>query len=314
MRIFTKVVEAGSFTKAAKQLSIPKSTVSRRVANLEDHLQVRLLQRTTRKLTLTAAGQLYFARTARVIEELHQAEIALEELQKDPRGLLRITIPSDLGGIFVRLISEFQERYPLVEVAAFSTGRRVDLVAEGYDVALRGGVLSDSSLVSKKIIDTRLGIFASTKYLNKKGRPTTLAELKNHTCLTWGTEKTEAVWTLTGPKGEESVTVSGPLGSNDFGLLVGGCEVGMGLALLPSFEASELVSIGRLERVLPEFIGAFGGLYAVYPSARHLSPKVRAFIDFSAQWFNDCSNLVRGEGEGARAGSGGKGACTRSKG
>lgn len=292
VRLFTKVVEAGSFTKAAAQLGIPKSTVSRRVGDLEDRLGVRLLQRTTRKLTLTDAGQLYFSRTARAIEELRQAEVALEEMQRDPRGLLRVTLPSDMSGIAARLIQGFQKEFPLVQVFVFATGRRVDLVAEGYDLALRAGVLTDSSLVSKKLLDSRLGIFASPSYLKQHAAPKTIADVQDHACLCWGTENAEATWSLNGPNGQEKVHVSGPLASNDFSLLISACDNGMGLALLPTFEANQLVTSERLERVLPAYQGGAGGLYAMYPSARHLSPKVRVFIDFAAEWLSDCTNLL----------------------
>ncbi|MEN9578565.1 MAG: hypothetical protein RJA70_1574, partial [Pseudomonadota bacterium] len=189
MRIFTKVVEAGSFTRAAKLLSLPKSTVSRRVAELEQALGARLIQRTTRSLTLTQAGELYFSHTVRAVEELQLAKLALEEMQNEPRGTLRLTTPGDMSGMIPRLIGAFQRAYPHVSVVIFATGRRVDLVAEGYDLAIRAGRLPDSTLVSKKLFDSALCLCASPSYLDRHGTPATIADLKSHNFLCFGTEK-----------------------------------------------------------------------------------------------------------------------------
>jgi DNA-binding transcriptional LysR family regulator len=294
VRIFTKVAEAGSFTRAAQLLGMPKSTVSRRVAELEDKLNVLLIQRSTRRLTLTPAGQLYFERTSRAIADLKQAEVALEEMRGEPRGMLRITTPSDMAGLVPRLIGEFRKDYPLVQLVVFSTARRVDLIAEGYDLALRAAArLSDSTMFSKKIIDTRFGTFASPAYLTEHGTPQTPADLEKHDCLTFGTETLNAEWNLLHTETTEStgIHVAGSLASNDHNFLMGACLRGLGIAFLPTFEASRQVAQGRLVRVLPSYTSEFGSLYAVYPSGRHVSPNVRAFVDFSANWFNASENL-----------------------
>lgn len=294
VRIFTKVAEAGSFTKAAQMLDMPKSTVSRRVAELEDKLNVLLIQRSTRKLSLTPAGQLYFERTSRAIADLRQAEVALEEMRGEPRGLLRITTPSDMAGLLPRLIADFRQEYPLVQLVVFSTGRRVDLIAEGYDMALRAAArLSDSSMFSKKIMDTRFGTFASPGYLKENGTPHTPADLEKHDCLTFGTETLNAEWNLFHTETAQStkIHVSGSLASSDHNFLMGACLRGLGIAFLPTFEPSRYVTEGRLVRVLPSYTSEFGSLYAVYPSGRHVSPNVRAFVDFSADWFNASENL-----------------------
>lgn len=294
VRIFTKVAEAGSFTQAARLLDIPKSTVSRRVAELEDKLKVLLIQRSTRKLTLTAAGQLYFERTSRAIADLKDAETALEEMRGEPRGLLRITTPSDMTGLIPRLLGDFGEKYPLIELIVFSTGRRVDLVAEGYDVALRAAQkLADSTMFSKKILETRFGAYASPSYLEKHGTPLTPSELEKHNCLTFGTDTLNGEWSLRHTPTNELVVVrvSGKIASNDLAFLMGACVRGLGVAFLPTFEPNRLVVQGRLVRVLPEYRNEFGHLYAVYPSGRHVSPNVRAFVDFAAEWFNETENL-----------------------
>lgn len=294
VRIFTKVAEAGSFTKAARLLDMPKSTVSRRVAELEDKLNVLLIQRSTRTLTLTPAGQLYFDRTSRAIADLKQAEIALQEMQGEPRGVLRITTPSDMTGLIPRLLGDFVETFPDVQVTVFSTGRRVDLIAEGYDLALRAtSRLPDSNMFAKKIIDTRFGAFASPGYLEKRGSPRTPSDLGEHDCLIFGTENTSDEWTLVHSETHEALTVpvSGKIASNDIAFLTGACLRGLGVAFLPTFEPSRHVFEKRLVRVLPEYRNDFGALYAVYPSGRHVSPNVRAFVNFAAKWFSESENL-----------------------
>ncbi len=295
VRIFTKVAEAGSFTKAAQLLDMPKSTVSRRVAELEDELNVLLIQRSTRKLTLTHAGQLYFERTSRAIDDLNQAKLALDEMQAGPRGVLRLTVPSDMSGLLPRLIRDFRTRYENVELVIFSTGRRVDLIAEGYDVALRAAPrLSDSTMHSKKIMDTRFGVFASPEYLEKHGTPTTPEELTSHECLTFFVEGMEhRQWDLHHALSGKNIPipVSGTLSSNDLTLLMGACENGLGIAFLPTFEPELLVTKKRLIRLLPDYTSEFGALYAVYPTSRHVSPNVRAFVDFASEWFSECNNV-----------------------
>lgn len=294
IRIFTKVVEAGSFTKAARQLSIPKSTVSRRVGELEDSLGVLLLHRTTRKLNLTHAGEIYFARTSRVIEELKSAETALHELQSEPRGLLRITTPSDLSSAVFELIAEFQDAFPEIKVIVFSTGRRVDLISEGYDVALRAGQLEDSTLVSRRLLRINLALFASPSYLRAHPGIESPQDLSRHQCLIFSTEGTETVWKLQGPDGPVEVPVSGRLATRDFILIRTAALLSQGIAFMPELSAARALEEGSLVRVLPEYLSGESNLYAVYPSLRHLSPKVRAFVDFAAEWFSARLNQCQG--------------------
>ncbi len=284
IRIFTKVVEAGSFTRAAAQLSIPKSTVSRRVSELEDALGIRLLQRTTRKLNLTDAGRLYFSRTAQLLSELQETEVALSRLQAEPQGILRITTPGDLAGTLPDLLAHFQETYPKVEVIVFNTGRRVDLVAEGYDLALRAGTLADSSLVFKRLYRTHLSLYASPRYVKEHEPIRSLSDLSRHNCLIFSVDQLTAQWELYGPRGSERVEVSGRLASKDFTLLRGAAVQHQGIAFMPNFGAQTYLEAGSLVRVLPDYKSQESSLYAVYPSARLLAPKVRAFIDFASNW------------------------------
>jgi DNA-binding transcriptional LysR family regulator len=252
VRIFTQVVESGSFTKAAKQLSMPKSTVSRRVGQLEDRLGVLLLQRTTRSLSLTHAGEIYFSRTSRIIDEIEDAEAAVHELQTEPRGLLRVTTPGDFGGVLPGLIAGFQERYPLVNLVVFPTGRRVDLVAEGYDLALRAGSVSDSSLVSRTLLRSHLSLFASPDYLKDHDPICHPSDLSNHRCVIFGRDGVEARWRLIGPDGPLEVEVSGRLAVQDFEILRATVLGGAGVAFMPHLSGSEQLREGRLVHLLPD--------------------------------------------------------------
>lgn len=286
VRIFTQVVESGSFTKAARHLSMPKSTVSRRVGELEDRLGVLLLQRTTRSLRLTHAGEIYFSRTSRIMDDLEHAEAALHELQSEPRGLLRLTTPGDFNGTFPDLLGAFQEKYPLVKLVVFPTGRRVDLVTEGYDLALRAGFLSDSSMVSRTLLRSHMGLFASPEYLKQHDPICHPEDLTKHRCVIFSEENVEARWQLVGPDGPVDVNVSGRLAIKDFDMLRAATVRGEGVALMPNLVGAQPVQHGQLVRVLPTYKGIEDILSAVYPSSRHLSPKVRVFIDFAAEWLS----------------------------
>ncbi len=280
--VFARVVEAGGFSAAAKRLGLPKSTVSRRVARLEKDLGARLLQRTTRKLSLTDAGSVYYGHCNRVLNELDAAQRTVSNLQDSPRGVLRVTAPNDVGFVFLGdLVAEYQAKYPEVQVVAELSTRHVDLVAEGFDVALRGGNLRDSSLVARKLNRSRSRLFASSKYLKRYGTPKKPEDLAEHRCLLVGHNVLNSTWSLRGPKGDVQVDVSGSISSNDYGFLKRAALAGSGIANLPRTVCPAKES---LQRVLPEFSGAETGLYAVYPTAHQLSPKVRSFIDMAAKF------------------------------
>lgn len=279
VRVFVQVVQSRSFTGAARQLGLPKSTVSRRIAQLEQQLGVRLLHRTTRTLHLTDVGELYYARAERVITELEAAERDVLAMQAVPRGRLRITAPADLRYL-ARLITGFQERHPEVEVFASLTQRTVDLVGEGFDLGLRAGRLSDSSLVAKKLADLRSGLFASPTYLARKGTPQSLSELSEHACALFSRRDTRGEFRLLDERGHSvTVPVTAAIAGDDFGFLRDAALCHAGIALLPFFLGAPEVDAGTLQRVLPSYEGRRSALNAVYPSPEHLTPKVRAFID-----------------------------------
>jgi DNA-binding transcriptional LysR family regulator len=279
--VFVRVVETGSFTLAARELGMPKSAVSRRVARLEQALGVRLLQRTTRRVTLTDAGTNYHRQAARALTTLSEASAAVSLEQEEPRGLVRLTAPADLTPeLFGAWIAEFCARYPLVQVELDLTQRRVDLIAEGYDFALRAGVLADSSFIARKIVSSSLVLAASPGYLEKRGTPRRPSDLEGHACLMFRAQNGRSRWTLTGPKGEVSVDVTGPVIVNAPAFAAVLARAGAGIGLVPDHEIGKDLADGRLVSVLPGYSIAGGGLYLVYPAARHVPQRVVLLREF----------------------------------
>lgn len=278
--LFVKVIDAGSFRGAARALGVPKSTVSRRIAALEERLGARLLQRTTRRLGLTDAGVAYHRQAAQAISVLDDAERAVSALQEAPRGPLRVTAPVLFGVLFLPdLVAEFLDRYPEVQLSLDLTDRNVDLVEEGYDVAIRAGALADSSFVAHKLGGTPFQLFASPAYLRARGTPTRVEDLAEHDCLVLGTQ-TQAVWPFRGARRAHQVAVRGRLAANNFLLLRDAAIAGLGICRIPGFLAIEAVRRGRLVTVLDGEQQDPTPMSVLYPSARHVSPKVRAFVGF----------------------------------
>lgn len=276
--VFTRVVQAGSFTAAARALGMPKSTVSRKVSDLEERLKARLLQRTTRKLSLTDAGRMYFDYGVRIVGELEAAEAAVGSLQEQPRGLLRITAPLHsewLGD----LVAEFMKRNPEVQVELHCTGRTVDLVEERYDLGIRAGALADSSLVARRLGSATWLLAASPAYLRRRRHPRTPDDLKRHDCLLFGAGSTAVDVHL--HRGAESVqvAVSPRLVVDDFDILCKAATAGLGIALLPAFHCAEALRSNRLERVLRDWSPPPTPVHVVYPTARHVSAKVKSFLE-----------------------------------
>ena len=282
--VFARVVELGSFTAAAKQLGLPKSSVSRSIVRLEDELGVRLLQRTTRTLHLTEAGQAYYERVRVSLTGLEEAASAATNLSAELRGTVRMSAPANLGTLALgELIARFVRKYPLVHIELSLSSRFVDLVAEGFDLALRAGKLADSSLVARKIGSDYLGIFASPAYLRRRGRPKTLADLTEHDCVLFRGTHGKSDWLLSGPQGEERVTVRGPLNVDEMAFAQEAVSAGLGIALLPMFGVRLAAARGALPlpaRLLPEYSGGGASLSIVSPSARFESASVTAFRDF----------------------------------
>ncbi len=289
MLVFTQVVAEGSFTAAARALGMPKSTVSRRVSELEKRLGARLLHRTTRKLSLTDVGREYHARAARIVEQLQEAEALVQETQAEPTGTLKLTAPADLAMEFLSgLLSEFTARYPKVSIMLDLSQRLVDMVEEGFDLALRAGTMRDSSLVARRITRGRSHLFASPEYIGCRGEPKTLDELGDHDSVLMG-KHLSTTWRLLRRKRLYDVRVSGRIVATEYPFVRHAAIDGMGVALLPDRMVAPDVAAGRLCKVLPEYTTEEFGLWIVYPSARHLPAKARVFIDFVSERMGDAT-------------------------
>lgn len=279
--VFVRVVQAGSFSAAARQLGLPTSTISTRVARLEKRLGVTLLQRTTRKLNLTEAGALYFEHASMGLGYLLEAEAALDEARQQPQGVLKVTAPADLGDVLLgSLIAQMQQTYPALSLELMLTQSYVDLVAEGVDVAIRTGELRDSSLIAKSLGTIQWALFASPNYLQEAGQIATPTDLAQHQCVQF-TSMGRHHWEL--QRGTTAIRV--PLAArtlvNSIGVVRAMAESGQGVALLPTFICQPTVQAGGLQRVLPEWRGQADAVHLVYPKQRFMPPKLRGFIDLA---------------------------------
>lgn len=279
--IFVKVVDQGGFTAAARALGLPKSSVSRSVSLLEEELGVRLLQRSTRKVRMTEQGSAFYERASRGIAGVEDAALAVSDMQSAVRGVIRITSPVDIGvWLLEPLISRFALAHPGVHVEAVLTTRIVDMVEDGFDLAVRAGPLRDGSLIARKMSPIQAGLFASTAYLERKGTPTSVADLARHDCVLFRPARGRSTWTLSGPKGDESVEVTGPVGVDDFAFVRGAVVSGVGIGLLPTFLCRASVGGDELTRVLPGHVLAGSQLHLVYPSSRYLPHRVAVLRDY----------------------------------
>ena len=274
--VFARVVQAGSFTRAAAQLGQPKSAVSRKVARLERTLGIRLLQRTTRRLHLSDAGARYYGQAAKALEGLTEAARALSSLQEQPQGTVRITAPADLAPqAFSTLLADFAKSHPKVCIEVEFTSRMVDLIAEGFDLALRGSdTLSDSSLISRRIASTPLYLVAAPAYLKRRGQLRNPADLTRHDCILYKPQAGASRWKLSGPRGEQTIEVRGPFGVDNMGFARELACRGSGIALIPLPAVADDLAQGRLRRVLPDHRGPLGALHLVYPSTQFVPQAV----------------------------------------
>jgi DNA-binding transcriptional LysR family regulator len=289
MQVFAKVVEHGSFARAAERLAISTSACSRQVAELEAHLDVRLLNRTTRRLSLTESGQAFYERCVQVLADLAEAEQAATMSAARPRGTLKLTCGISFGVRHIaRLVGAFVARHPEVRFDVQLSDRFVDLVEEGFDLAIRIGESPTQNLIARKLGETRLVPCAAPVYLREHGAPGTPADLAQHACLTYEYLPQRGTWRFQDVAGgEHAVRVAGPVHANNGDLLAAAAVEGIGIAMEPDFIVDADVAAGRLVRVLADYVPAPTNVYAVYPSRRHLSAKVRAFVDFLAERFTD---------------------------
>ncbi|MBX6322321.1 MAG: LysR family transcriptional regulator [Rhodospirillaceae bacterium] len=295
MQVFVHTVEARSFTGAARRLGLSKSVVSRRLTALEARLGVRLLNRTTRSLSLTEPGQAYYERCTRILAEVEAAEAGLRSLAGGLSGLLRVAAPVSFGQRYLApAVAEFLARHPRLTLELDLNDRFVDVVAEGIDVAVRIGRLRDSSLVARKLAPVRRVACCSPDYAARRGLPRRPEDLAGHDCLGYTNLATGEQWRFRVGERWRSVPVRGPLRVNNGDILLQAALAGLGIVALPTFVCGPAIRSGALIRVLPRFEMLEATLCAVHPQSRHPSPKVRSFLDFLAGRFGPCPTWDEG--------------------
>jgi len=279
---FVRVVEAGSFVRAAERLDVSVSSLSRHVAELEAHLGARLLNRTTRRLSLTENGQGFFERAVQLLADLEEAEGAVSATTVEPRGTLRLTCGVTFGARHLAgAIADFQALHPQVRFDIELSDRIVDLVDEGLDLAIRVGGVRSQAAIARRIGATTLVCCAAPAYLARNGTPRVPQDLAGHACLTYAYSPERRVWHFTDEAGHaHAVPIAGPIHANNAEILAAFGERGVGVLLEPDFVVAPQVRAGTLVPILPGYVAATIPVHAVYPSRRHLSAKVRAFIDF----------------------------------
>ncbi len=286
MRVFTAVVDAGSFAGAADRLDLSRGMATRYVAQLEAHLGVRLLNRTTRKLSLTEAGSDYYQRATQILAMVGEAETSVAQEASVPRGTLRVNTSVAFGARHMgRMITEYLQRYPGVEVDLTLNDRTVDLVEEGFDLAIRIAAQVDPGLVARRLTRARIVTCASPAYLERRGTPKSPKQLAEHNCLTYAYSSLQNDWHYRRKGVEQSVRVSGNLRGNNGDILVNAAIEGLGVILQPSFLVFEALRQKQLLRILPGWDSDELSVFAVYPHRKFLPPKVRSFIDFLAERF-----------------------------
>jgi len=293
IRAFAQVVESGSFAKAAERLNLSTSAASRHVAELESHLQTRLLNRTTRRVSLTEGGRAYYERVVQLLADLGEAEQEASRAAVVPRGVIKLTTAVNFGVRHVApAIAAFLAKHAEVKFDVQLSDRIVDLVEEGFDLAIRIGGGGSDNVVARKLGETRLVACASPEYLARHGTPATPQDLARHDCFTYEYASPRGQWRFRGRDGrEETVRVSGPVHSNSGDLNAALAARGAGVAFEPDFIVADELRAGRLVELLPECAAASSPIYAVYPTRKHLSAKVRLFVEHLAERFGAAGQL-----------------------
>ncbi len=286
MRVFARVAKLGSFSAAAEDLDISKAMASKHITALENTLGVRLLNRTTRKISLTEVGAAYRERVKLILAEIEETELSVSHLNTEPRGTLKMMAPPSFGAFHLsRAAADFMDEYPDINVELILSDREADLAEEGLDLSFHLGELSDSSLIARKIASARMVVCASPEYLEKHGVPATPEDLVDHTCLLFTARFPVNEWSF--KRGEESLSikVSGCMKSNVAEALRVGAIKGLGLIQHPTYMVGEDIKLGRLQVVLEEFESAERPIYLMYLHRQHLSAKVRTFVDYLQKRF-----------------------------
>jgi DNA-binding transcriptional LysR family regulator len=290
MQAFVQVVDSGSFAGAAKRLAASPAAVTHHVQALEDRLGVQLLNRTTRRLSLTEVGRTFYQHSAQILAQVEEAERSATLLQTTPRGLLRLNTSEGIARVVMPLIAEFTAAHPEMSFDVVLTDRMVDMVEGGFDLALRAGPLPDSSLISRKLALGKLILCAAPDYLARRGAPQRPEDLAGHNCLIYQMLGNE--WRFNGRAGDVAVAVSGNLRSNSLEAVRRAALSGQGIGLLAAVVVAEDLQKGALVRLLPEYDANEVVIQAVYPASRHLSVKTRSFLGFLAQRMNNRAEAI----------------------
>jgi DNA-binding transcriptional LysR family regulator len=282
VRMFVQVVRAKSFAEAARRLGVPSNSLSRHVRQLEAKLETRLMQRSTRKLTLTSAGVAFYERCAPAVDSVLNAGKAIAGRTQTPWGTVRVAAPADFLDFFsIEWVTQFLATYPKVKLDFVLSDARADLIGEAIDIAFRGGAAGDPRFVFREIISQQFKLVASPAYLKSRGNPENLLALESHDCLTVSSSQGLTTWNLTGPSGSEEARVTGRFSANSVRSLLMSCVSGLGIALLPDIFVMADLEAGRLVHVLPDYRGGGAKLSVIVPSREQIPAAVSAFVEFA---------------------------------
>ncbi|RDH84106.1 MAG: LysR family transcriptional regulator [endosymbiont of Galathealinum brachiosum] len=291
MKVFRRVVEAGSFSAVARENNQSQSSVSKLVASLEQHLNTKLLNRSTRQLHLTEEGQEYFAYCCRILEDIAEAEASVGQSQSEPTGTLRISATEPFGKIYiVPFLWDFLNQYPKLKMDLILENRYVDLVKEGVDVAIRVGPMKDSSLIARKIGNSPRVTVASPEYLSTRGEPEKPSDLTDHDCITYSLSNATTEWVFKGPEKTEKITVSGRLRASSPDVIGEATVSGLGISTMMLYSAKDYIKQGKLKVILKEFELSSYDINAVYPERKFVPQKVKSLISFLRDRFKAYEN------------------------
>lgn len=281
MKVFRRVVEAGNFSEVAREMDLSQPTVSKHIAALEKHLGIKLLNRSTRQMSLTDTGRQYYDRCIHILDELSETESTLRNQQTQPLGVLRINTPVTYGErCIVPSLWAFLEKYPELKIDMIMDDQYVDLVKDGVDLAIRVGPMTDSCLIARKIGDSPRVTVASPDYIEKHGIPDNLSDLDNHNCIVYTLLTTCDEWYFNGPNGKESVRVNGRFSVNNPGAIRQAVCAGHGIAVTPTWLMNDYIKSGKVKVILKEYTPTSLDVHAVYPERRFVPAKVKIFIDY----------------------------------
>jgi len=292
MHAFVRIAETGNISAVARELGASQPTISKQLAALETQLGVTLLQRTTRRLSLTEAGTAYYESARRILEQVAEAEAGVSHLSKGPRGTLTVSAPNTLGQTFLdRMIIAFQARHPDLKIHLIESERFVDLVEDGIDVAVRVGQLTDSTLVARRLGSSRRVVVGTQEYFERSPEPRVPKDLERHNCILYSYLASGNVWRFQGPRGEIAARVSGTFRTTSGHAIREAVLAGIGVAAPPIWMVHDHLRTGRLKTVLDDYAPAAAEINAVYPSARHVPTKVRVFVDYLREAFSGVPEL-----------------------